>query len=111
MATRMFLRDTTANTAGYVGTELSTALPVGTLDDAGNGARDLETAKGAAQTSVANTSLAQTTHQDQYMGKWISDLLTVSAIDANTWTLAIMVQEAATGNNAFTVASIYVLKR
>lgn len=111
MATRLFLRNTTGNTAGYAGTEKSTALPVGDLDDAGNGARDLETTKGSSQTSVTNATLAQTAHQDQYLGKWISDPLTgISSIDANTWTLALAVSESNGNLNAFTVASIYVLK-
>ena len=110
MATRLFLRNTTANTSGYVGTEKSTALPVGTFDDAGNGARDLEETKGSSQTSVTNTSLAQTADQDQYMGKWISDPLTgITQIDANTWTLALAVSENNAAANSFTVASVYVL--
>ncbi|HUP17702.1 MAG TPA: hypothetical protein VM848_16855 [Acidimicrobiia bacterium] len=107
---KLYLRATTDNTGGYVGTELSTALPVGTFDDAGNGARDLETTKGTSQTSVTNTSLGQVEHQDQYMGEWISDPLTVSTIDAETWTLAIASTEQHANGNAFTVASIYVLK-
>lgn len=109
MATRLFLRETTANVTGFARTEQSSALPVGTLDDSGGVARDLETTKGAAQTSQANTTRAQTADQDGYFGKFISDPLAVASISANTWTIGLAVQESNTNANAFLILSLYVL--
>lgn len=107
---KLYLRASTNNVGSLVRTEKSTALPVGTFDDSGNVARDLETTAGSSQVSISNASLAQTTHQDQYLGKFISDTLAVSSVDANTWTIALATSESNANANSFTVLSIYVLQ-
>ena len=108
MATRLYLRDTTANTAGYVATEMSTVLPVGTGVLSGNAVRDLSQTAGSSQTTdTLGNSL--TGHSDLFLRKFISPTLAVSSISAQTWTIALAVSESDAGANAFTVASIYVL--
>ena len=107
---KFYLRAATNNVGSHTRDELSTALPVGTFDDSGNVARDLETTAGSSQVNTSNTSLAQTTHQDQYLGKFISDALVATAVDANTWTIALATSESNANANSFTVLSIYVLQ-
>jgi len=110
MATRLFLRETTDNTAGYAATEQSTALPVGTSNQSGAVARDLKTTAGTSVTTGVLGSLAQTAHQDGFFRKWISPELAATSITAQTWTLGLAPSEGNNAGNAFTVCSIYVLK-
>lgn len=111
--TKFYLRVTTANTTAYGNSEWSTALPVGTVQtpSSGGGLHDLSTTAGTSQTSTVFTTLAQTAHQDgKYVGKFISDPLTVSSVSANTWTLAFACSTSNANANPFFVGSIYVLK-
>ena len=113
MATRFYLRNTTANVGTHGAGELSPTLPVGTFDDAGNAAHDLSRSKGSAETSVANVSLGQTAQQSQYLGKFISEDLGaagITDIGANTWNVRFRYQESSGFANAFLRVSIYVLK-
>jgi hypothetical protein len=106
---KLYLRDTTANTAGYVATELSTVLPVGTSNQSGVAAEDLAATAGTSAVTQALPALGQTAHQDGYFRKFISPVLAVSSVDAETWTLAVAVAESSSFANAFIVCSVYVL--
>ena len=94
---------------GYVATKKSTALPVDTQAGTGIYKLDFETTAGSSQSVVSDPTSAVAAARDFYLGKWISDPITVSAIDANTWTLALAGSESGTNLNAFWLASIYVL--
>lgn len=110
MPTTLYLRDLTATDPPTAG-EKSTALPVGTFKgNSGAGFEDLalRTAKGAAQTSKALSSLSQTAHQDNYIARFTSPALEAQTIAANTWTLAVATAEGNANANSFTIASIYV---
>lgn len=108
MATQLFLRNTTANTAGYSTSKKSVALPVGTFPGY-TGAQDLTTVAGGAQVISNAPTLGQTSDQDIHVLKFISAPLLVSSISANTWTIAVCTSETNTNANAFTMCSIYVL--
>lgn len=110
MATRFYLRSTTASPTPTAG-EKSTALPVGTADgNSGTGFEDLSlsVSKGAAQTSVGRNTLAQTTDQDNYLARFSSPALAAQTFTAQTWTLAVAVDEGNTQANSFTICSVYV---
>ena len=110
IATRFYLRATTANVGTHARTELSTTLPTGTLDDGGFAAKDLSRTIGTTETTYVNTALAQTAQQSDYFAKWISEALVgVTAIAANTWTVGIRAAQSAAQHNGFIRVSIYVL--
>jgi len=110
MATRLYLRETTANTSGYARTEKSTALPVGLFNDSGLVARDLDEASGSSAETAQVTSQANTGSQSGFFRKFISAPLGVSSITAQTWTIAFAASEGNTNANARLSLSIYVLK-
>lgn len=112
MATRLYLRSTTANVGSHTASELSTTLPVGTLDDAALAAQDLSRSKGASEVSRQNASLAQTGQQSQYLGKHISEDLGaagITAIAANTWNVRFRYNESSAFANSLLRVALYVV--
>jgi hypothetical protein len=100
----------TAGPVGYVDTEKSTALPVGTQYNATVTSRmSLGLTPSGSQVQRAATVSAVQQDDDIYFGKWISAALGVTAIDANTWDWAFAWTESNAALNLFTVISIYVL--
>ena len=112
MATRLFLNETTSYTSGYARTEKSANLPLtGTFIDSGKVAEDLtQIPSGGDDVIITCNTDATTAQHSMYAGKWISDQLIVSNIDANTWTFTLSVREGSSGCNAFLRLSVYVLK-
>lgn len=115
MATRLyFARGLSANASGHSAAELSTVLPVGTLNDPANRFLDLILVKedDPSQSSLTQTmnTLAQTAHQDTLYGRWISPAIVgVTTIDANTWSTGFWGDESNGAANAFLACSIYVV--
>ena len=111
MPTTFYLRNVTAANPPTAG-EKSTALPVDTLgaNNAGgtDETRSLDTAKGAAQTSLAKNSDASTAARDNYLCRFTSAALAAQTIAAATWTLAIALSEGNTNANSFFVGSVYI---
>ncbi len=108
--TTFYLHDITTSYAP-TNDEKSTALPVGTFTgNSGTGFEDLSmsSTKGTSQTSKTITSLAQNTHQDEYLARFTSPTLGAQTIPARTWTLSVATKESATNANSFAVGSIYV---
>lgn len=108
-ATRLYFMDTTANVSGYVSSEKSTALPVGTFNDSGRSPRDLSLTKSGTIGLASLTTLAQTADQDGYHGKWISPVVLSGGIDANTWSIGYFGSEGNNASNAFLCLSVYIL--
>ena len=107
---RLYLRDTSVGLSAYANAEKSVAKPSGALSNAGSTWNMLEE-KGAAQTLIFNgSSNPTTTHQDAWMGRFISEPIGVSQVNANTWTIAVAVAEANANGNAFLSITLYVLK-
>jgi len=93
--------------------EKSTALPVGTFSgNSGDGFENLllSTTKGSSQTSKTITSALSLLHQDMYLVRFSTPSLAAQTISANTWTLAVAVQESDTNAQSQTIASIYVYR-
>lgn len=107
MATRLFIRETTAATSPTTG-EKSTALPVGT--DGGDFNEDLSLllTNTTAQTTYTYSSLAQTAQQSAMMARHSSQALQAQTINANTWTLIFEGVESNAAANAFLAISFYV---
>lgn len=106
---KLYLRNTDTYTS-YVATEKSTAWS--TTGGSGNPVnlrRDLSETKGSSQASNTSASTSGTSEHRIYYGKWISPTLTVSTIDANTWTFACAASEASSFANQGLGLSIYVL--
>lgn len=81
------------------------------MQDGGHAARDLLTAAGSAQTSLVTATANSATTQELYWCKFISDPLTVSQIDANTWTFALaMAESSANANMNHHGGCMYVLQ-
>lgn len=102
---KLYFRTTDTHT-GYASGEQSTAL-AGTIGSPVR--RDLSVTAGAAQTSQVIGTAANTNDQRTCLVRGISETLTVSSIDANTWTIGIGCQETNAASNAFLALSIYVL--
>jgi hypothetical protein len=113
VATRFYLRDTPSYEAPTAGKK-SAVLPVAAVTDGNSGNpfenRSLLIQKGQTlpDSVISRSSIANTAHQDQYLGRFTSRKLAAQTITAQTWTLAVATLETNAGANSFTVASVYV---
>lgn len=108
---KLYLRSTTGNTAGYVTATKAINVHFNTeVDVSGITRRDLKTTPGAAVQNLGITYAATATSKDGYYGKWISDPIAVNQVDANSWAIALSGAESNGALNAFMIAAIYVLK-
>ena len=107
---KLYLRSTQLGISAYAGVERSVVKPVGELSNGSQNWNMLE-AKGTVQSLFFNgSSNANLNHQDAWMGKFLSEPIGVSQVDANTWTIAVAVAEGNTNANAFLTVTLYVLK-
>lgn len=109
--TVFYLRDLLAANPPTAG-EKSTALPVDAIG-ANNATgvqetRALDTAKGAAQASIAHNSDASTVARDNYMARFTSAPLAAQTLSAETWTAALALSEGNAAANSFLNLSVYV---
>jgi hypothetical protein len=110
LATKLYLRSTTANVGTHAATKLSTALTAANGTPPTAAARDLSTtvSVSAQSTLVATLTSSTVVNQKIYYGKWISPVLAVD-ITAQTWTVAFSGLESSANANQIFGASIYVL--
>lgn len=108
MASRLYIRETTASFAPTAG-DKSAVLPVGT--DGGDFnqslALDHETLS-TAQTDYTFSTAAITTQQSAMLARHTSPKLRAQTIAANTWTLLFDANESNADANAFLAVSFYV---
>jgi hypothetical protein len=112
MATKLYLRTTTANAGSHAAPELSTVLSKnGTGTEPTAVVRDLSTTAGAGAQSTLVATLQSSTVVGQrlYLGKWLSPVLLGGDIAANTWTVAFSGLESSSNANQIFGVVIYVL--
>jgi len=84
--TKLYFRSTTNGTSGLPTDEQSTLTRTVLGADAVTLNRTLSTTKGTTQTSINLTSGAVTSQQTGYWGRFVSDILNMTSIAAQTWT-------------------------
>lgn len=107
---KLYFRNLTAANPPTAG-EKSSTLPLGSgvgIGAAGNESLALKTTAGPSETTVTNTTLAQTAQQSVYMARFTSDPLAAQTFGSGTWQLFVEVGESAAAANAFTRYSVYV---
>lgn len=112
MATKLYLRQTTANGSLFSNGEQSTLLPNGTNLLTADPACDLSTTAGAGQTSKALAQPADTVHYDSMFRRFISDQIdtaVTTSITSGTWTIAAAALQTSANLTASLKASLYVL--
>ena len=105
MATTLYLHAATASLTGTLPTAEQSTLTAGDnfeADQATN--RTMTTTIGAAQTSLANASIATTSITNYYVARWVSPKLNQTSISANTWTYDFAKKASSTSAN-FPVSS------
>ena len=109
MATRLFLRDLTpTNDPGE--TERSVVLPVGDFLDYDEVVKALRTTKGASEVNLGANTQAHQDHDDEFFTSFSSEALDAQTINANTWTIALMLTQSSGTANSFMVLSVYIFR-
>ncbi len=105
-ATTLYFRTTNNNKGTHVATEKSAAW---TATSSFSDIRDLEQTRSPFAGVIHSvTTLANTTAQKDYYGRFISPALAVGTIDANTWTIALAGNETDVAANRKFGLSLYV---
>lgn len=112
-ATRQFyLRDATTSVGGTLPAATQSASAANVTATGANTNRTLGTLPGAAQTSAALTTLAQTTLQKNFFRRFVSASLVAQTIPVasaqNPWQLTIGVSESNTNSNMLITMVVYV---
>ena len=109
MTQKFYLRNVTATGAPSTG-ERSAALTSTQADNATTTeeTRSLLSAKGAAQTSIAQTTDATTSAELGYHARFTSNALQAGTYGNGTWTMAMAINEGSANSNFFLAFSIYI---
>jgi hypothetical protein len=113
MATRLYLRNTVVASGAPPSGERFAALPVGTFKGTATENDEklsLLTTKGTTETSRTLVSLAQETHQDNYLARFVSESLSAQTIAANTWSFGISTAQDSGFAESFFAISLYVYR-